>query len=484
MKEQSVETGGALLVYATLYAAWNALGGSFHVWPDLWQLLPWPPLAADLGGSLLDLHAQPPLLNLIFGVALQVSVAARIPMEWLLQPLYFLVGAGAVAALVGLARRLVARRAVRFGVVLLVVLNPYLYASLHYLFYTPLELLLLLLSALAAARFLDRPSAGGLALALLPPLLLVHARSLFHPLWLVLWGALLLGLVRPRLPWRSALPIAAATLLVASAWPAKNLARFGFFGSSSWAGMSLARGLPTGEPLLPSGYQARLGAFARSSDERPAPGSVDRARSLVPPELRDRPALALVAKPDGSPNWNHYAVIPLSRELGAAALATLRDRPSLLFLKAADFYANGYALYEARWPYQRGYAPEMTVGHGWADVYEAVVFQRFRPYDPASTGVTTGFALLFPLVLGAALVRLWRRRRDWDPADRTVVLLLFAIAWVLALVLLVDGPEGNRVRFSTEPFLFLVAGWLLGGPASGRGVVEPPGGPQREAEQE
>ncbi|MGA8892801.1 MAG: hypothetical protein WB493_14615, partial [Anaeromyxobacteraceae bacterium] len=211
---------------------------------------------------------------------------------------------------------------------------------------------------------------------------------------------------------------------------------------------------------------------------------VEDAARRVPPEFRGRPALAAVAKPDGSPNWNHYALIPISRELGAAALATLQERPSLLLMKAADFYANGYALYEARWPYRDGYSTEMTTGHGWAKAYELLVFQPFRAYDPSSTGITTGFAIWFPLLLGAAFLRLWRRRQDWTSADRTVVLMLFSVLWVLALVLLVDGPEGNRVRFSTEPFLFLVAGWLLGSPRSGAAGVDAAGGAEGEPAQD
>ena len=465
--KKHVETVLAVALYVALYGAWNASGGAFHVWPDLWQLLPWPPLVEDLPAALLDLHSQPPFLNLLFGLALQASVATQRSMEGLLQPLYFAVGAAAVATHAVLARRLVSGRLARWVVVLLLVANPYLYASLHYLFYTPWELLFLLLSALLGLRLFERPGPGRLAAALVPPVLLVYTRSLFHPIWFVGLVVLLAMLARPALPWRRGAVLASAALLLVAAWPMKNLARFGFFGFSSWSGMSIARGLPTGEPLLPSGYQARLGAFARTSNEPPVPGSVERAERLVPPEFRGRPALVAVAKPDGSPNWNHYALIPLSRELGAAALATLRGEPSLLFMKAADFYANGFALYEARWPYRSGYSTEMTTGHGWARVYEAVVFLPFRDYDPASTRISTGFAVLFPLIIVAALVLLWRRRRGWDAQDRTVALMLFSIAWVLAMVLFVDGPEGNRVRFSTEPFLFLVVGWLVGGRPSG-----------------
>jgi hypothetical protein len=224
--------------------------------------------------------------------------------------------------------------------------------------------------------------------------------------------------------------------------------------------MSLARGLPTGEPLLASGYPIRLSAFARSGADPLDPLAAAAATDLVPSEFRGNPALSRLEKPDGSPNWNHFALIPISRKLGEAAVDRLRREPSLVLWKAIDFYLNGYSIYEARWPYQRGFAPEMTTGTGWAGIYEVVVFQKFRPYDPNRTGATTGFAFLFPAILLAAAIGLGRSG-PWGPEVRTVVVLLFTILWVLALVLFVDGPEGNRVRFSTEPYLFLVAGWLL-----------------------
>jgi hypothetical protein len=153
-----LEIAVALAVYAALYALWNAIGGAFHVWPDLWQLLPWPPLLEDLPGALLDLHAQPPFLNLLFGLALKASAATGLSVEAFLAPAWFAVGAGAVAAMVALAGHLVPRTWVRRGVLLLLVVNPYLQASVHYLFYTPWELLLLLSSAWLSFRHLEAPS--------------------------------------------------------------------------------------------------------------------------------------------------------------------------------------------------------------------------------------------------------------------------------------------------------------------------------------
>jgi len=475
MRGRTGEVLGALTVYVALYAAWNASGAAFHVWPDLWQLMPWPPLVDDLGGAMLDLHSQPPLLNLVFGLALQASIATRVSVATLLQPVFFACGAAAVAAFALLARRLIPRPMVRLAVVIIFLANPYLYASLHYFFYTPLELLFLLWSGLLGFRYMDDSGPGRLAAALVPALLLVYARSLFHPIWFAGFVALLLALAWPRGRWKVVAPVLLASFVLLGAWPAKNLARFGFFGFSSWSGMSLARGLPTGDPLLPSGFPARLGAFARPSNEPPVPGSLERAAGMVPPEFQGRPALSVVVKPDGSPNWNHYALIPLSRELGAIAVGTLLEHPALLLMKAGDFYANGYALYEARWPYRGDFAPEMTAGHTWARIYEGIVFQPFRTYDPTSTAVTTGFAFLLPLLLMATGIQLWRRRKAWSTTDRTIVLLAFSVVWVLALVLLVDGPEGNRVRFSTEPFLFIMAGWLTGRPTARPADAPSPG---------
>jgi hypothetical protein len=460
---QHSETIEFLAVYTLLYAAWNLIGGAFRVWPDLWQLLPWPSLLEDLGRSLLDLHSQPPFLNLLFGLALKAAVWTGLTVEVLLQPLYFVIGAVTVAAFTVVATRIVSRPWIRHCVLLLIVLNPYFYAVHHYLFYTAWELLFLGLTAFLSLRYFDHPSAGRLAAALTPAVLLVYTRSLFHPLWFALLIIVFLIISRPRISagWRPLAIVCVAALLLVAAWPLKNLVRFGFFGLSSWSGMSIARGLPTGEPLTPSGYPMRIAAFGRSTSEPLDPSAAAQAQNLVPLEFQERPTLSQLTKPDGSPNWNHYALIPLSRQLGAAAFELLRREPSLLFLKAVDFYLNGYAIYEARWPYQRGFSPEMTTGQAWAGIYETVVFQRFRPYDPGHTGVTTGFAILFPIILVATGVALWRRR-PWGAAERTVVVMLFSILWVLALVVFVDGPEGNRVRFSTEPYLFLVIGWLVG----------------------
>ena len=148
-------------LYAALAVGWESRGGAFKVWTDLWQLLPWPALFTDLSGSLLDLHSQPPLLNLLFGLSLKASVATGARLETLLQPVFLVAGAVTVFALAAVATRVIARPWPRRAVMLLVVANPYLHAVFHQLFYTAWELLFLSLLALLALRHLEQPSPAG-----------------------------------------------------------------------------------------------------------------------------------------------------------------------------------------------------------------------------------------------------------------------------------------------------------------------------------
>jgi hypothetical protein len=442
-----------LVAYASLYALWVVTGGAFFISSNLWQLLPMRPLVEDFAGSLLDLHSQPPVLNALFGGALKVALATGWRAEAILSPVFFLVGAGMVVALAALAARVmpVAATARRASLAIFV-LNPFLYGSVTFFYYTPLETLFLLLSALFAFRYFEVPTWRRLSAALLPAVLLVYTRSLFHPLWCVGFMTVLLG--RKREAWHiRSLTAAAVALALLLAWPTKNLVRFGMFGYSSWAGYSFARGLP----LEPG---PAIQVFDRSPGEPVARAGSNKVRAMVPAEFNDRPVLAAVAKPNGAPNWNHYAVIPLFRELAATAAGFAREHPLVLAQRTLHYYLNGFSIYEARWAYDGSLGIEVDGAPSlWVEGYETVVIWPFRAFDPRRTALTTGFALLFPVLLCVPVLVLALRRQNWGATERTVAVMLFSVVWVLALALLVDGKEANRMRFSTEPFLFLAFAW-------------------------
>jgi hypothetical protein len=468
-RARAVEGPLVLAAYAGLLAVWWITGARPQVPLSNWQYLPWPDLLDDLGRSLVDLHAQPPLMNLLLGLGLKLWRSAGIPVEAFFLAMQSLAGGLAVCAIWRVAADLVPLRPVRLAAMGFVLLNPFLYVSVFLAFYTLWEMFFLALVALGAHRYFEKPSPKRLAASIAPAFLLVHVRSLFHVAWLALLATALLGLAWTRLGAvrRQAVAVASASLLLACAWPAKNLLRFGFFGSSSWQGFNVARGLPVDPP-------AALPVFYRGDREPIDPRLASLAAGLVPPGLRDRPALAQLAKPDGAPNWNHYAMLVVSRRMGEDAAALLRREPWLLGYKALDFYLDGYAVFEGRHSYSGDYIPQLEPGRQWARVYEAVAFQPFRPFDPAVTRLSTGFAIVFPLALCGIVYLLVRRRQRWAVAERTVLMMLLSVGWVLLLVLGVDGAEGNRVRYPTGFLFLLSAGWALSAVLGRREGPPPP----------
>lgn len=437
---------GLLAAYGAGLAAAAVAGFRMAIPYHYFQLLAREPLATRLGESLWNLHAQPPLLNLLLGLTLKLERATGLAPESALLALQVLAGAVIVTGLDTLMRRMEVAAWPRRIVLALLLLDPAFYSFVLAFFYPVYELLLLVLAALFVQRLLAQGRARDYAGAASCLVALTYLRALFHFGW-TLAVLLVLASIRPRRPVLATLALAALLVL---AWPAKNLARFGFFGYSSWQGYNLSQGLFR---VPPPAWEA----FAFGS----SPGSeVWRAElsRRVPDRFRSIPVLAEITKSPGIPNWNHFAVLDLSERLQAQTLRRLRRHPRLLLGKAARNYRMAIT-YAARQPIsgELDWRAKTALSGAWLRTYERVVFQYFG--DDIRHGPRTGWSLLLPLALTGAVVQAIRRRRT-DPAGAgTVAFLLAAVLWVLLMVLLVDGDEGNRMRFSTQPLLLAAAAW-------------------------
>ena len=455
----AVETGVALAAYLVLAGFVLARDGFAIPW-HYWQLLSRDVLEQAPWASLLDLHAQPPFLNALLAAILGISRATGLSPEAVGGFLQLVAGGAGVLAVGRLASRLLAHRSSRAVVLALVVLNPFLYASVAHFTYTPWEMVFLAWTGALGFDWYERPTPGRLAAMLLPALLVVLARTAWHPAWFVCVLALAIAPVRARLAGRGrgTAMVALAALAALSAWPAKNLARFGFLGFSSWGGYYASRN------VVDSGFVE--GFFARSDPSTRDPAVVARLEQLVPPDWKDRPAVARLVKSDGSPNWNHGSVIPLFAELGKVARGILRERPGLLLERLRMYYLNGITTFEGRNPYTDRLGWDLVRGEerdgAWQRLYEAIAVQRFRGRESATEPrLTTGMAILYPVLLLAPLPVLWRRRRRLGPAEDTVALLSFCGLWITALLLVVDGMEGARGRWAVQPFLLLGFAWAV-----------------------
>lgn len=198
-------------------------------------------------------------------------------------------------------------------------------------------------------------------------------------------------------------------------------------------------------------------------------GSLE-ARILMPPEitrgvpakLRHVPALVKPLKPGNHTNCNHYWMFDFSRRGLDLTVRALRRNPRLLLDKIAANYLF-YTRFSGRHPNSGdlGCPPGSLLWH-WKKIYEIALCQDFRPDSKLSeTGMSgwpvSGFMLTFPALIALIAAQIARRWRAGPVRARTALFMLYCIVWVFLLSVVVDGLEGNRLRFATLPFLIILA---------------------------
>ncbi|MCX5772694.1 MAG: hypothetical protein NTZ09_20815, partial [Candidatus Hydrogenedentes bacterium] len=266
------------LIHVAVALAYHAIGFAPTLAPETgqWHLLPADLLRADLATSLYDLHAQPPLYNAYAGLFAKLFYPRQFDAMFFAQVIL----GGLIAAMTyprvlrwgraparpggGGARRLFGRagarphrlnwtRRPRFAFIagLFLALNPALFLYEH-LGYETLTAFGLTLTVFLFSLHDRTGRASMLAAAVAALALTTLVRSSYHPALLVPVIALACIAARepkaghsPQKPgavptsWKRVLAVSILIALVPLAWCAKNQARFGFFGSSSWAGQNL-----------------------------------------------------------------------------------------------------------------------------------------------------------------------------------------------------------------------------------------------------
>jgi hypothetical protein len=291
-----------------------------------WQLLDRHVLEHDLLGGLWYLHIQPPLHNLVVGLALWTPF----PAEGTLFVLY-----GGCLLAIGLLSHELARRwgapgPVAAAVACLIVANPALLATIQLVGYElPVAMLLLTLVSLVD-RHVERPSGRSLLAISAVGTAVVLTRALFHPLWL---AAVLLVLLVARPVGRRALAVAfIVPVILIGGLVVKNAALVGSPSLSSWTGFNLHRGVLG--PMRRDDVTAAVAAGAVSglAQQRPFQ-SLDAYGAWVAgchPSQRN-PAIADPIKQVGdvgSVNFNDRCFVPLYDQSRQDALTMIRRRPT------------------------------------------------------------------------------------------------------------------------------------------------------------
>jgi len=414
-------------------------------------------------------HSQPPLYNLYLGLVLDWAPGH--------ERLVFASSSMACGLVVGLA---MAHLAVRLGVperLALVVTGLFLVspAAILYenlLFYTWPVTALVTLVVLAFHRSANRGWwRDGFALFTLAAAV-VLTRSLFHLIWLALPLGLALAARRGAV---RTIAVALLPLLLAAGLYVKNDRLFGFFGSSSWVGMSAARmtifQIPRAERerLIAAG---ELGPIAAIRPYSPPEAYAGVVRWPAPTGVVELDALR---EANGTVNFDHAVYPEVSR-------AYLRESVRALELDPMAYLG---AVANATWisllPPSDFRPLDGNRSHIrlWTRLWRLVVQGQLWDYSTYPTlresAPVEHYWLMFaslPFLLVAAVIVSIVRSGRWairalarGGEERAVALtILFLIAnvlFVFAVGNLFEIGENNRFRMMVEPQIGILVAFQL-----------------------
>jgi hypothetical protein len=470
VQDNSTICGLAIIAFfIATRVVFHCLGGLFIAQPIDFALQYLDPvlLQHDLLQSLLYQHSQPPLFNLFLGLVLKMSADPSLTWQLLFQT----AGLTSLLALYGLLRAVLLPAAAALPVTIAFMLNPTVILYENLLYYTYIEGVCILLAAFFLLQWCCTWKGLWACFFWATLSCLGGIRSLFHPVFFViLCGVLGLYMLLKYGKRRQAFVFCAASFLAIAPLGvlcAKNYALFGFFGTSSWDGMSLwtkACGYGSDEleqlhrrsVISSLAVQAELEAF-RALDKYP-----DGERLLA--SACHHPADCEPLKTTGRPNFNHAGYIVLSRQLWKDALAIIRDDPGRFAFQTLGAYS--LTLWYASDSVHALFKNNMEILKPLESAYRFLYFGFFgvqnRHSDARMWLRTACISLFFLSFYAGALVQAFHAQGRREAAIAGICLFCMLIhSYTLAVSSMIEFGENNRFRFPVDgAFLVLMAGCL------------------------
>ncbi|RLE19795.1 MAG: hypothetical protein DRJ65_19595, partial [Acidobacteria bacterium] len=265
-------------------------------------------------------------------------------------------------------------------------------------------------------------------------------RSLFHLVWVVVSLGMIMA-IQPRLGIRRSVVGLVIPLVLVGGWYAKNQVVFGFFGSSSWLGLSLAKTATA--RLDPEDRGALVADGVLSSWALVKPFSpLERYEAAAGMHFEDSEveALGQRIKASGHPNFNHRGFVDISAVCRRDAFAVILSQPSLYLNSVVTavrrFFSSAVA-----------YPPFLDNLVVMAPVYR---FGEMTWSRPVAVAAAFGGALLISIL--AALTAF----RQGGRAEGFIWLwVIWTLLWVLVVGSLVEVGENHRFRFLVTPLVWL-----------------------------
>jgi hypothetical protein len=445
-------------------------GGSFLAKPLLFakQYLDPVLLNNDLLTSLLYLHSQPPLFNFFLGTVLKFSPVPSVSYELIFKTVGALIPLFFYSILISFSiKRLYALTAT-----LIFMFNPTLILYENLLYYTYIETFLILASIYFLLRWGMSKKNLDLYLFWTSLLCLGMTRSLFHPIFFLMTAVVLALYLQYKFKdqqlARKFFFSSSFVLIPLLILCLKNLFFFGFFGTSSWAGMSLwikANGYSSEdlEIIYSKGIISPLSLQANLKPFQPIENYFkDVKLSQVPCH---HPADCNVWRTTGKPNFNHSGYVYLSKQLWKDALKLISYNPSIFTLYTAGSYC--LTLWHSSDSVHALFKENMEVVKNLEKIYRFLYFGfigiQSKHADPGIWVRTILITVFFLLLYLSTLVNLFRKNTIVTPGIATVCLFSLIIhSYTLTISTLIEFGENNRFRFCVDAaFLVLLAGNIV-----------------------
>ncbi len=455
-----------IIIWCIVFLGSYAIGFRLNYSPDLWQIL-WQGLLKDQPfSSIILLHSQPPGLNILHAFILHLPGKPE-TWFWLIS---FISGLVLIVSLDGIVRQLAPNaRILPWFILGFVLLNPAFLLYSDWAFNTNYLVSLNCLLAWLFIHTAQKPNLKNGFFFSLVAMMMLMLRASYHPVWF--YGLLVVivllsifGKKRPALFLIGAMPgaILVTVLLL------KNLLLFGFLGTSSWLGMNLYQSttLPSGispRNLFKKGIVSRdflAGGFVPIhkfvDNEKEYSKQFSNAENLL-----SHPATGRPRTPTGRPNYNHLFYILHSRNLEKDVCNICRHYPYLLPRRIFNncFYTLNKSPSEYVNLLERQPGNIRPFVSPWIKCHDFIVYgtwlSRLLKWQKSGRLEFNLSFFLFPLswfTMVVVIIIFWRNLRKKEQIFYLYVLL--TVAYHCSLIFLIDGNEGNRMRYEFEPLFF------------------------------
>jgi hypothetical protein len=463
------ESTGGIIILAVFIASrfiFSFMGGAFIAKPLTFAMQYLDPvlLRDDLLQSLFYLHSQPPLFNLMLGLMLKLSPVSALSYSILFKT----AGALIPLACYGILSAIGVRRLLAVLVTIVFMLNPTLILYENLLYYSYSETFFIALSLFFLSRWGRDQKLLDLSLFWAFLLCLGLTRSVFHPVFFLVAGAVVTWYL-----WRraAAKPLAEAFLCscIIVVIPlmllcTKNATVFGFFGTSSWEGMNLWTKVNTYIPeqleeLHAKGIVSTVAIKAELRAFQPITHYVDPAK--IPCHT---PADCSPTKSTGYPNFNHIGYVTVSRQLLSDALSLIRYEPSRFLFYTLGSYS--LTLWHSSDSVHGLFENNMEVLKKLESIYRFLYLGFMgveSKLDARMWERTIVISMLFAMVYISTIILVFKKDKRISPA--IMILCIFCLiihAYTITVSSVIEFGENNRFRFPVDlAFVVMTAGNIV-----------------------